>query len=92
MVNIASPCIRNCCLNEENICLGCFRSIDEIMQWNNVTEQQKREILNLANARKIDHRLKYGVYPDSGDDSAKSPRTAGFSFPLQLRNRPKSGS
>ncbi|MGZ8238953.1 MAG: DUF1289 domain-containing protein [Methylobacter sp.] len=60
MTNIISPCVRNCCLNEENVCLGCFRSIDEIIQWSGATEQQKQEILNLANARKIDHRLKYG--------------------------------
>ncbi|TAK62197.1 MAG: DUF1289 domain-containing protein [Methylobacter sp.] len=57
-----SPCVRNCCLNEENVCLGCFRSIDEILQWRDATEQQKQEIINLANARKIDHRLKYESY------------------------------
>lgn len=62
LVNIISPCVRNCCLNEENVCLGCFRSIDEILQWRDATEQQKQEIINLANARKIDHRLKYESY------------------------------
>ncbi|MEO1926243.1 MAG: DUF1289 domain-containing protein, partial [Gammaproteobacteria bacterium] len=24
--NIQSPCVRNCCLNEDDICLGCRRS------------------------------------------------------------------
>ncbi|MGZ8185918.1 MAG: DUF1289 domain-containing protein [Methylobacter sp.] len=28
---IASPCIRNCCLNNDDICLGCFRSLHEII-------------------------------------------------------------
>jgi len=61
LVNIISPCVRNCCLNEEDICLGCFRSIDEILQWSNATAQQKQKIIQLANARKriidlnIDH-------------------------------------
>jgi len=61
LVTIISPCVRNCCLNEEDICLGCFRSIDEILQWSNATAQQKQKIIQLANARKriidlnIDH-------------------------------------
>lgn len=28
-----SPCVRNCCLNDDDICLGCFRSLDEIRNW-----------------------------------------------------------
>jgi len=55
MKNRSSPCIRNCCLNEDNICLGCFRSIDEIIQWSNATEQQKQKMLNLVNERKINY-------------------------------------
>jgi hypothetical protein len=58
--NIISPCVRDCCLNGEDVCLGCFRSIDEILQWSDATEQQKQKIIHLANARKIDHRLKFG--------------------------------
>ena len=47
-----SPCVRNCCLNENNICLGCFRSIDEICQWSAACEQERRVILKLAEKRK----------------------------------------
>jgi predicted Fe-S protein YdhL (DUF1289 family) len=68
LVNIVSPCVRNCCLNEQGICLGCFRSIDEILQWKDAAEQQKQEIINLANARKIEYRLKYRAYFDSIGD------------------------
>jgi predicted Fe-S protein YdhL (DUF1289 family) len=56
-----SPCVRNCCLNEEDICLGCFRSIDEIIQWNNATEQQKKNILSAINGRKVEHTHKYNL-------------------------------
>ena len=49
---ILSPCVRNCCLNEKDICLGCFRSMDEICQWSSASEQKKRLILNLAEKRK----------------------------------------
>ncbi|MBV1930369.1 MAG: DUF1289 domain-containing protein [Porticoccaceae bacterium] len=64
MVNISSPCIRNCCLNEEDICLGCFRSLDEILQWRAVTDPQKQEIIRLAEVRHTQHRLKYQKYMD----------------------------
>jgi uncharacterized protein len=42
---LASPCVRNCCLNEQDICLGCFRHLDEITGWHGMSEQQKRTIL-----------------------------------------------
>lgn len=42
---IQSPCIRNCCLNDSDICVGCFRHIDEILQWGSASEQRKKEIL-----------------------------------------------
>jgi predicted Fe-S protein YdhL (DUF1289 family) len=49
--NIASPCIRNCCLNEEDICLGCFRSITEIINWTQVDEKIRRRFLKNAQDR-----------------------------------------
>jgi predicted Fe-S protein YdhL (DUF1289 family) len=64
MDNILSPCVRNCCLDEDDICLGCFRSIDEIIQWSDATALQKLEIITRANARKSEYRRKYGSYTD----------------------------
>ena len=52
MTDIPSPCIRNCCLNEQDICLGCFRSIDEITSWGNASNQVKLATLTAANERK----------------------------------------
>ena len=49
---LSSPCIRNCCLNDDNICLGCFRSIDEIMLWTQVDEQARQHFLINAERRK----------------------------------------
>jgi len=59
MANINSPCVRNCCLNEADICPGCFRSIDEIIKWNDLTDQLKLATLVLTNARRHAHFLKY---------------------------------
>ncbi len=42
---VPSPCVRNCCLDYNDICLGCFRSVDEIMQWGSANNQTRRHIL-----------------------------------------------
>ncbi|NQZ54751.1 MAG: DUF1289 domain-containing protein [Piscirickettsiaceae bacterium] len=61
MANIDSPCVRNCCLDTNDICLGCFRSIEEIMRWASIetTLSQKQQILSNANKRKQDRQLFY---------------------------------
>ena len=48
-----SPCVRNCCLNENDICLGCFRHIDEIVGWRGFTQEKKIDILNNCTNRKL---------------------------------------
>ncbi|MCK5872829.1 MAG: DUF1289 domain-containing protein [Methylococcales bacterium] len=57
MAYIQSPCIRNCCLNNDDVCLGCFRTIDEIKQWahTNTSIQEKQHILTNAEERKNNH-------------------------------------
>ncbi len=42
---ISSPCVRNCCLDEKDICLGCGRSIEEIIRWGDVADKEKLQIL-----------------------------------------------
>jgi predicted Fe-S protein YdhL (DUF1289 family) len=51
--SIQSPCVRNCCLDEQDICLGCFRSLDEILQWGAASEASKLEMLKKASQRKV---------------------------------------
>lgn len=52
---IASPCVRNCCLNEEDICLGCFRSLNEIVGWYEAGNAARHIILLDAEQRKKDY-------------------------------------
>jgi len=47
-----SPCIRNCCLDEKDICQGCFRHIDEIIAWRSYTDKEKQSISELCQQRK----------------------------------------
>ena len=56
--NINSPCVRNCCLNEDDVCLGCFRNLEEICAWATATEQQKQIILDTSKLRKSDYKNK----------------------------------
>ena len=45
-----SPCVRNCCLDDEDTCLGCFRSLEEIKEWG-LADAQRRLVI-LGNARR----------------------------------------
>jgi len=49
--SVASPCVRNCCLDENDICLGCHRSLAEICGWHAASNQEKREILDRCRLR-----------------------------------------
>jgi len=50
--SLQSPCVRNCCLDENNICLGCGRSLDEIVQWHQASVEQRTLILERAAQRR----------------------------------------
>lgn len=61
MTQINSPCVRNCCLNEQDICLGCFRSLDEIKLWgrSDTSAQQKTQILANSATRQQERKNKF---------------------------------
>lgn len=52
MAEIESPCVRNCCLDDNDICVGCYRSLAEITRWGSVNERGKLEILAAAEQRR----------------------------------------
>ncbi len=45
---VESPCIGVCVLDIADICEGCFRSLDEIGRWSQVSADQQREIIKLS--------------------------------------------
>lgn len=51
---VASPCVRNCCLDERDVCMGCGRSLDEIRDWSEAGDDQRRAILERAAARRAE--------------------------------------
>ncbi|PKF61400.1 DUF1289 domain-containing protein [Psychromonas sp. psych-6C06] len=52
MNQIESPCVRDCCLNENDICMGCLRSLEEIKAWGQASDVRKTEIVEAIKFRK----------------------------------------
>ena len=48
----ASPCVRNCCLDDDDVCLGCGRRLDEILAWHGADHAAKFVILDAAAERR----------------------------------------
>ena len=43
---IESPCVQVCVLHPEaRVCLGCYRTGDEISAWSRMTPDERREIM-----------------------------------------------
>ena len=46
-----SPCKRVCRLDEDGMCVGCFRNLDEIANWSIMSKEEKLDILRKAHLR-----------------------------------------
>ncbi len=43
---VESPCIKLCTVHPtERICVGCYRTIDEISQWSRMSTEQRRSVM-----------------------------------------------
>jgi uncharacterized protein len=51
-VEIESPCTGVCKLDASQVCLGCLRSIDEIIAWPAADEDTRKRILRAVVARR----------------------------------------
>ncbi|GHG65805.1 hypothetical protein GCM10010919_13420 [Alishewanella longhuensis] len=47
-----SPCIRNCCLDQHDCCLGCGRLLTEITEWHQASPLRQQQIIVLAQQRR----------------------------------------
>lgn len=48
-----SPCVRKCCLDGE-LCMGCGRLMDEILEWGRASDARQREIIAAAAQRRAE--------------------------------------
>ncbi|MEP0073494.1 MAG: DUF1289 domain-containing protein [Marinomonas sp.] len=51
---IKSPCTRRCTLNEADVCVGCFRTLNDILNWQASSKEEKINILSAAQQRQHD--------------------------------------
>ena len=52
-MSILSPCNSVCKMDENSgLCLGCWRTIDEIVAWGSRSDDAKKKILALIKSRK----------------------------------------
>ena len=53
-MNIKSPCIDKCKLNpKNNLCDGCYRTAEEISNWQKYSFKQKQKIFKILKLRKL---------------------------------------
>ncbi len=51
---IESPCLNICRIEPASrLCIGCWRTIDEITQWSRMTAQERRAIIEELPQRKF---------------------------------------
>jgi predicted Fe-S protein YdhL (DUF1289 family) len=49
-----SPCIQVCTLDDDQVCIGCGRTVDDIIAWTRLTDPQKWDVIARSAQRKSD--------------------------------------
>ena len=48
---VRSPCVSICALDEEDVCVGFYRSGDEITRWSQMPTDEKRAVMQRVRER-----------------------------------------
>ena len=58
---VDSPCVNICIVHPQaNICTGCFRTIDEISSWSNMSDSERKGIIKELPNRSAKLRVRRG--------------------------------
>lgn len=49
---VDAPCVRECCLDEADECIGCGRTLEEIKAWHGAGVGERETILHAAAQRR----------------------------------------
>lgn len=52
---VRSPCVAVCALDENDVCIGCHRTGDEILRWTSMTNDERRQVLEQVARREEKH-------------------------------------
>ncbi|RRS03776.1 DUF1289 domain-containing protein [Aquabacterium soli] len=58
-VTVASPCVRRCTLDQDDVCIGCGRTLDDIRQWGTMSDAQRGECVARAAQRRQERELSW---------------------------------
>lgn len=50
---VTSPCVNVCALDEQDICVGCQRTVSEITRWSRMDNDERRRVLVLCHERAV---------------------------------------
>ncbi|WP_199611078.1 DUF1289 domain-containing protein [Flocculibacter collagenilyticus] len=50
-MTVSSPCVSCCKLDENDICMGCYRSMNEIANWSQSNDEYKLQVLEHVKER-----------------------------------------
>jgi len=48
---VKSPCVSVCALNEDDVCIGCYRTGVEISRWGGMSADERRNVIALVKDR-----------------------------------------
>ena len=48
---VLSPCVNICALDDDDICIGCQRSVEEITRWSRMDNAERRVVLGVCHER-----------------------------------------
>ncbi len=48
---VRSPCVNICALDENDLCVGCYRTGEEITRWGHYSDDERREVLQKVAVR-----------------------------------------
>lgn len=80
---VESPCVACCRLNADKVCVGCYRHITEIVDWNRRTDAENEAILQQVAIRKRQAELSGNV----GESTSPITQAEWQAAKQQLRNR-----
>lgn len=59
---VKSPCEDICKLDEFGICVGCYRSAEEIKKWRSYTDEEKLQVIENCKIRRNNENDNYDRY------------------------------
>jgi len=66
-----SPCIQVCTLDDNQVCIGCGRTVDEIIDWTRMTAVQKWAVLTLSAQRRNERAQRQNFHQEVIDHGPK---------------------